>query len=82
MSLIKLDSKGRIRESWLYKKSTKRLKVILSKSRKNYSDLHEIMKTLHSHNIPINEIGIVYHRHLLNSATLDNIIYRRELNKS
>lgn len=79
MSLVKLDSKNEIRESWWNRKSIKRLETILIKCRRNYNILHNTIHILKSHNLPIDEsIENLYDSWVLRAALLDNIIFRRK----
>ena len=74
MSLVKLH-----REDWAKKKSTKRLRVLLKKCRQNYLGLQSIVRSLKSFDLPVDRsIVVAYEKYLLDSAKLDNIIYRRE----
>lgn len=74
MSLVKLH-----RPDWAENKSTKRLKIILAKCRRNYKKLYNTMELMKSYNLPIlKEVGDLYEKYLLKAATLDNLIYRRD----
>jgi hypothetical protein len=79
MSLINLNDNGIIKESWHSKKSTKRLEIILFKCRRNYNTLYNTMLVLKIHNLPIENVEILYEKWVHKAAMLDNIVYRRSL---
>ena len=81
MSLVKLDKNGRIRESWAEKKTTKRLKIILEKVRKNQSRLFKLERDLKQYGFEATKIHTEWGRFLLLGSALHNIIIRRLRNE-
>jgi len=73
MSLVKLH-----RQEWADKKSTKRLKIILNKCRRNYNELYRVIHLCKSYDLPTEKVDALYEAWVLKAAKLENIIFRRE----
>ena len=81
MSLIKLDKRGVIRESWAEKKTTKRSKVILKKVSSNKYKLFTMWYSLKSYNLETKEVKRMWEKYLLAEIILNSIIRNRENEK-
>jgi hypothetical protein len=77
MSLIKKDSKNNIKQSWLDKKSEKRLRSVLKKLRINQNKLRNIYFDLRSYGLEYKYVLKKYNFYVLSSAQLDNYITRK-----
>jgi len=77
MSLIKKDIENNIKQSWLEKKSEKRLRVVLKKLRINQNKLRNIYCDLYSYDLDYKDVFKKYQFYLLLSAQLDNYISRK-----
>lgn len=77
MSLIKKDIENNIKQSWLEKKSEKRLRVVLKKLRINQNKLRNIYCDLYSYGLDYKDVFKKYQFYLLVSAQLDNYINRK-----
>lgn len=77
MSLIKKDESNNIKNSWLEKKSQKRLKIILKKCRINKNKTRQLYCDLYSYGLEHIEVFKKYQFYLLVSAQLDNFINRK-----
>lgn len=78
MSLVKVDSENKIKESWLKKKKLKRLRTVLKKCRNNYVIINMVMRDLKSVGLQAEADNLIKMRDLwvYKSAQLDNIIQR------
>lgn len=74
MSLIKLDSRGRLKESWVSKKTTKRLESILKKLRLRYTQLLSIYTICKNYKLPYKEAYNMYIEYIGRAAQLDRYI--------
>ena len=77
MSLIKKDIENNIKQSWLEKKSEKRLRVVLKKLRINQNKLRKLYCELYSYGLEYKDVFKKYQFYLLTSAQLDNYITRK-----
>jgi len=77
MSLIKTDSGGRIRKSWVEKKSTKRLEVIRDKATLNYLTLNHAVNILNNFGLDYLEAYLERERFMYLDSQLQVIIMRR-----
>lgn len=77
MSLVKLDKNGRIRESWAEKKTTKRLKIILKKVRRNKYKLLDMWYDLKYYNLDTIQVEIMWRKYLLLEVMLNTVIRKR-----